>query len=543
MTSGSASIRAMTRRERVLLYPGMLVCLASMLVYLFVNYRHFINSDSASVVLLAEDIVRSGQWMPSTWQYVSDGIPVLSNAHLAVPFVAVLGPSVLAHALTAACGAALMLFGLFQLGRATSLDPEWSFLGATVVLSGTSMIYADLLLGQMVSVELAKLGLFIAALLRLAQGRNVSVNLGLVCVLLAIQFTASPRKAFAFFLFPALVALILQALAPWGRDALLRCNPRAVLALLVATLVGAAAHQWLAGQLSVNTQYASFVPAAGTARVGNNLLMFWELAFKFLDLSGDGPALPNWAQLISHQSRVASTATFIAGAGLCAWHATHERNQSLLLLTAFVIASAVTILGALLLGSGIKPHYGIYYLVYAGAPAVFLVFHGLLRVAPQLRLSAIALALLPALLLSAKNSILADPAKGVGYSGPSERQTTDNKDKQRLIDWLHTRRLDRGYALFWDANAMTVLSGGRIRVAPLRKRIEPFMWLTSTALLEDVRRSPDVFVAIPLATTDAPAPADCLGSSTHLVGAYRVHILDHDAASCTALRRPAALFQ
>ena len=79
--------------------------------YLFVGYKAGFHSDSAVKVLLAREIVETGQYFPHDWNYVNGDLFVLFGHTFIIPLLAFIPAGYLSHAISGLISAVLILSG------------------------------------------------------------------------------------------------------------------------------------------------------------------------------------------------------------------------------------------------------------------------------------------------------------------------------------------------------------------------------------------------------------------------------------------------
>lgn len=516
------------------LAAGGAVCLVSCFFFLFRTYPQYLHSDSAGIVLLTDEILRTGQWLPRSWHYVSDSIWILDGPQVALPFVAAWGPSALALACAASCAAIVFLISTVALGRAAGLPKGPAAIAALFAVSGASMIYSDVVLGMMMTVSLSISALMLLTAVTALRAKRYTLP-SLVCAAtLALLFATNPRKALVLGALPLLGALMVCAYC--ARDIAesehFRERGRFLLvASFVACCAGALAHALLLPTLRMDDSYARFYPSLDLATaVADNARTFGRLLLMFLGIGDDGYA-PGAAQTAIRWHRAVSALTmptlFAAGAVL----AYRRKNLAALVFAVFSIGAAALVTLALLTGESIKEYYGIYYLIYAAVPCVVVAFY-CVSAMPRWARNAILLAIVaPALLLSARNHVFGDP----GYLGPGIAQRTSHAQKTELMSWLEHEGLRYGYSVFWEANAITVLSNGRIHVIPASIRhdvFEPFRWWVSEREIAKAAAQRPAFIAIPRAGKAQVTDACAQGAAVHELKSYRVYVFRDGVAHC-----------
>ncbi len=178
--------------------------------YLFVGYKSDFHSDSAAKVLLAREIVETGQYFPHEWNYVNGDLFVLFGHTFIVPLLAFMPAGYLSHAISGLISAVLILSGVWFLTGLTLASISRRVLIVAIVASGISGCMAENLYGQVsygVFVYFSCYILFFAfRFLHANRKQKICYGLALFC-LLCIAFWSNPQRALMFYGIPLLAAI------------------------------------------------------------------------------------------------------------------------------------------------------------------------------------------------------------------------------------------------------------------------------------------------------------------------------------------------
>lgn len=448
----------------------LLVNLLLLLYYLAVDYRFMLHSDSAVMNLLAQEIVDSGQWFPRDWNYANGDLWVWFTQAAIVPLLYLLPNSFALH--TAACllTAALVLLATWRVGAMLGQSRLARLACLALMAGGISVNMAENLYGQAAYGTLFYLG----ALLACASWSCLQANgparwrWGALAALLALLvFWSNPQRAAVFYALPLLAALLaLQLAGGAGRPA-----PRHALGLLLALLVGMAAGAALHGHY-IRLVGSSGLPPATWLGFDAMLRNLQGTLRGLLSLLGGVP--PPGAKVVS-------------AAGV---------KVALRLLAALVLLALLpwTLRRAL----RTAPHRGrLFFAVFAfSALAVNLFIACTTSVAdmsdPEASVRYLAPALLYALLLltgiavdefrwsrpAPVAAVLAVLTLAVGAPANYKVDFSpgyfpaggalQHHGFVQLGIFLERQGLHYGYASFWNAGRMTVLTGGLLKVRQIR---------------------------------------------------------------------------
>lgn len=261
------------------------ICSIAVLLFAFATYRYFfgaafglqLNSDAAVPVLLADEMLRKGSLLPSSWYYANGDIWILSPQIVALPFVALLGVSPLALKLANILALALMVGSLMLLIQ--RVTRSWLFaitiaLGVVAIFSRhhANVVYEQAAYGWIC----AKLALLIFLSLCVLGDENEYSKpwhrLGswqvVLYLLLLVEFAAgNPSRALAYWSAPITVACVLLPFSSRVRGVYL------IVLTGSALIVGSLAHFILG-------RYLLVVPGVGTlqpiASWSTHAGMMWE---------------------------------------------------------------------------------------------------------------------------------------------------------------------------------------------------------------------------------------------------------------------------
>lgn len=116
--------------------------------YLFYGYQSGFHSDSAAKVLLAREIIETGQYFPHDWNYANGDLFVLFGHTFIIPFLAFLPAGFFVHALSGLISAALILSGVWFLTSLFKIGKLKRVVIAAVMAAGISGFMAENLYGQ-----------------------------------------------------------------------------------------------------------------------------------------------------------------------------------------------------------------------------------------------------------------------------------------------------------------------------------------------------------------------------------------------------------
>ena len=125
-------------RGAVLLFAATIGALG---FYIFCSYQAFFNSDAAIANILAEEIVRAGEFFPKTWWYVNSDLWVFYKHLLLIPWVMAGENGFLAHGVSVALVIGITMTVLALLLRALGFSKNAALMGCVILSLGYSPMY------------------------------------------------------------------------------------------------------------------------------------------------------------------------------------------------------------------------------------------------------------------------------------------------------------------------------------------------------------------------------------------------------------------
>ena len=182
--------------------------------YLFVGYKPAFHSDSAVKVLIAREIVETGQYFPCDWNYVNGELFVLFGHTFIIPLLAFMPAGYMSHAISGLISAVLILSGVWLVTGLTQVGISRRVFIVAIVASGISGCMAENLYGQVsygAFVYFSCYVLFFSyKFLHASQNQGKYqgkyYGLALFCVL-CLAFWSNPQRAVVSFGIPLIAAI------------------------------------------------------------------------------------------------------------------------------------------------------------------------------------------------------------------------------------------------------------------------------------------------------------------------------------------------
>lgn len=129
-----------------ILFLSMNLCM--LLWYLFVGYQDCFHSDSAAKVLLAREITETGSFFPPEWNYVNNDLCLSFKPAFILPLLAFLPAGYMVHAISGLFSSGFILMGIWLLLGITNVDLSRRVWIVAVFAAGISGFMAENLYGQ-----------------------------------------------------------------------------------------------------------------------------------------------------------------------------------------------------------------------------------------------------------------------------------------------------------------------------------------------------------------------------------------------------------
>jgi hypothetical protein len=486
------------------------------LAYLYgVRFAGFVHSDSAGLVLYASALVRSGLPITPAWYYPNGDVWLLGPQLFVLPFLGIWGVSVrtlfAATLLGFAAQIVMLVVAYRKLGGrgwaavlATSLTlVAWSRLHITFVYvelayGFNAALYACLFALQAHlfahAEEHARAGEQTAAAAPARRALRLAwvASAGLVFVLGA----QNPVRVLAFVVVPVLLA------CAWPfRGVSLRARAIAASAPAIGLVAAKATYSL------VLRPYVTFSNPSG------------HIAFAFRDVAGIAANARTIAAGVLLQAgdvsaiglgAIVSLAAFLASIVIVARHAIGRAPSPLRFACVAVVAQLVAVGFPMLVGNLVLNTHSTRYLmptllVMLGLAAVIAV-KTVVELEPrasrtETRLAWAFVALAPLSACVSMTRLIRS------YSLESESGQFAHTDAHReLADELVRRGLREGFATYWNAHLVTILSHGATKVCPVNfgGSVIPYRWNTDTWCF-DATHLPDRFFVVNAASERASA--------------------------------------
>lgn len=467
------AIGVLARFGRGLLLGLFLISLVALVYYQFKGYIPEFHSDSAFKSLVAGEVIRQGSYFPPEWNYVNGDLWVLFGQIFIIPLLPFFKNSYSLHAISGLISSIIVLTSLWCVSGMAVRSRWMRLLAVTIFAGGVSWVVAENLFGQVSYGNVLYLAVFTLyfAWRWLESGtRRGKIGWGMALVVLGtLAAWGNPQRAFAYDLLPMLAAVLAWAMT---RDALLVWSPGARRWQLTADawrltgLLGMLFGSILLGAIlhSISIQHVHNAAGAGATRwltfegARENL---WLTLKGILGMFG---ALPSPDRSVMSPGgayealRLLGMLSLLVMLPVVSCAALRDARPSARMLAAFT-ASGLCLF--------------VFLQVTTTTPDMSGPIHSARYMLPSLILGVVLLVAyaeakgprsIPGL---AAWSILLILLSSLAYSGNSFSRLyrgTPQSAHQQAIEVLKHEGLQYGYASYWNSGAITILSGGDVKI-------------------------------------------------------------------------------
>jgi hypothetical protein len=181
------------------------------LAYFIINtHKEFVfHADSATIQLLAVEMIRSGNFFPPDWVYVNNDLWILFGHIINIPFVLALGPSYGAYACASLFASALLLQSVWLLCNLMQVSLDRKLTAIAIISSGISLRTTEIVFGSGAYGIVLFLSIYLLYFYCKTQStkgaQQLFFNLGLSTITILVVW-ANPQRALVFYIIPLYVS-------------------------------------------------------------------------------------------------------------------------------------------------------------------------------------------------------------------------------------------------------------------------------------------------------------------------------------------------
>lgn len=438
--------------------------------YVFATYRVLMHSDAAMKLMLGEQMAQQFALLPRDWNYVND-IWILFPSLIAAPLLWIFEPSMLLHSVVDAIAAGCVLAAAWVAADAIGIRGALRWLPPTLLACGLSGQFAEVSFGQSAySSTLFTLLMLCAAAARAMQSSaqtSVRHTPGTrwIAILLFVSVASGPR-GLASFSAPFLLACVGTALT-CGTDTLGRASALRLLPVgLLTTFVGGITFLFLSHHLPYHMGALS-QGFATRAQIFDHLQLVvsnWFDLFDALPPSG-GRFNVVLAGIAAVRMAIAAGLFLIPLALLL--RVSRLQSRPLIFLVWLHAAIVVSTL-YLFVFTGVmvdEVRGAPRYLIPILPSALLICTLWLQDRSENLRFNAPRAGWLISVAMLCLSPLHLIAPAFADWHHPTAGWNTNQR--AALVEILQKAGLHRGFAEYWDASVVSVLSSGNVRIAPV----------------------------------------------------------------------------
>lgn len=438
--------------------------------YLFVGYRELIHSDSAVKVLIAREIFEVGDYFPDDWNYVNGDLMVLFGHTFILPVLAILPAGFKAHALSGVASSVLILLGVWLLTELAKISAVHRFMIVASVAAGISGFAAENLFGQVsygTVLYFTCFSVYFSWRSLNARGRERSIWGMALLLLMALAFWANPQRALVSYVLPLGVA---AAFLSVGRNNFTQVfDKKSILTVLGFAGLGALCGEFL----HIHTISGSHnILGAGHARWLSYELMVRNSSLFLKGYLAIFGGLPSTDQLVVSMFglyeaiRMLAAMVLLVLMPIAVVRVMRHGKPAMVFLLVFALTVFLTVLFIQLTTSVPDmrdPVQSSRYLVVALILLLLVVLTQSLDFENAFFFSAAQAVLFVVMLTSAYPAFKIYGISSEIHWGISGQRNSASA-RQDLIEYLVRNNLEYGYASYWNAGVLSVLSDERVLV-------------------------------------------------------------------------------
>lgn len=448
---------------------------ALLLCYIFVGYKSEFHSDDAVANLLAQEIIETGELFPRYWNYVNGDLWVFFTHTWIIPLLGFFPNNFELRAATSVVGVGLILYSTWLVCAVLDMSQRARLLTLALVAGGLSTNLASNLFGQLAYGTMYYMLCFMlySAWRFFHAGGPGRIGWALAsAAVILVEAWGHPQRAAVYYLLPLIAACAALYAMRWHAQRPAQTAHGATASMLVLTgLAAIAIGAVLHGQAM--SQLHGIQPAGISASWLNYDGMVRNASMAIRGLLSLLGGLPRPDTAVVTGAGVIAALRFLAAIVLLVllpWALlrnlrTNHRGRvfvAVAALTSFALSLFVFVTTSIIDIS--VPEASVRYLV-PGLMGILLILVLVVAddrtagTAPRIG-GALAIAVL--VLTSPVSLSLTDLPRRM-----AQGELDASNDRMRLAQFLKSQNLQYGYANFWNAGQVTVLSGQATKIRPV----------------------------------------------------------------------------
>lgn len=466
-----------------ILYLILILNIVSMTIFIVYTYKyHGFNSDSAVRVILAKEIYESGNYFPKDWFFVNGDIWVLSAHTIIIPLLRYFPAGYSVYAFASLVMSALILMSISALLDIIETEKKTKLLILVIFTSGISLAVTENVYGQ-ISYGFILMYYCLIMYGNLAvlnkNNKNKLINSILVFSLLLIIFWSNPLRGIVFFVIPLVMALSYYALLCYKKE-IIKAEYKYIkfiVFIMISMIIGLILNRTTLDHVQMNNGVTQLQWLSLTEMIRKIPKIIASLLF----ILGGEPYANRSLFTISgiyDGFRLIVALCFIILVPLTIRKIFKEEANGNIKLFIIFVCCAFTIIAFLMITTNI---YNARYLLPATVLMVIIVYVYPFNFKNNPVFDSIRILTIVGFMT---NNIVINTGYWATYynseAHKDDSQTFNNINK--LAQYMQSINLNYGYATFWNAGALTVLSDNTIQTRQIYIENgipQKFKWLSS----------------------------------------------------------------
>lgn len=484
-----------------IIYIIFILSAVSLLIFILHSYKNFgFNSDSAVRVILAKEIYESGNYFPKDWYFVNGDIWVFTAHTIIIPLLRYFPAGYSIYAFASLVMAVAILLSIKVLIDTLKIEKNNKIIILTLITSGISLAITENLFGQIsYGLTIMYYCLLISSCIRMFSETHKLCNKNsvFVFILLVMIFWSNPLRGLVFFLAPLGLSLgyyLLQCYKQQGIVSGLSGIKHIIYTIILSIVVGVILNKITLNSIQMNsgvTQLQWVSLSEMTKRIPKiiNSLLF---------ILGGEPYANRSLFTISgiyDGFRLIVALCFIVLIPLTIKRILKlDGNNNIKIFTTFT-CGAFLIIAFLMISTNI---YNARYLLPAVVLMIFIVYIIPFNIKNNSLFDALRILTIIGFLT---NTLVINTGYWETYR-VSEAHKDDWQsfnDVSKLVQYVENNNLKYGYATFWNAGSVTVLSDNKVKVRQIYIENgipQKFKWLSSNSWYEQSNEHTKTFLLL-----------------------------------------------
>lgn len=484
-------IRTNDKIEGKVLY--ILIGISCLITSIFIiwGYRATIHSDTATANLLSNEIINSGQLLPSGWNYVQD-IWILFIQIFVLPFSAIFNNEVLVRGLGVMLQTVMLIILINKIFDKMNIH-YGKLLVLGIWLSGTSSVvleyvYAQAVYGTIILIFMMVLYIIWVLLDNRIEKKKFRINIGVLSLLLIIINLSTTRYLGTFIVGIIMTLVIIQLIEYLIKESLtvpLKTQAIILSSIGISSLIGILGFLILKAYVSFNPGIANPI-FVDYSTINNNI---FNVLNSWLNIYGAyGNANTNVLSIDgifnSYRFVFAIFTTIVVPSILLIRYKQLETIYEKFILVFYVVNSTINIYILLATNVAYDIEGASRYLLFNFFINIILLgifYEQIIRSNKKLLSYLVILSIVPICISSFYAQIKLEFSL---HEGKLKFGKHINDD---LIDFLKVNELEFGYATYWNSYVNTMISNGEVEIIGVipTSNLAPFYHLNSSRWYEE----------------------------------------------------------